>query len=44
MRNTVDVASAKSIAVWPQSILVGRAVKPLVAFYDIHGIMEYGFK
>jgi hypothetical protein len=37
MRNTADVTGGKPIAVLLQSISGVSAIKPLVAFYDIHG-------
>jgi hypothetical protein len=37
MRNTADVAGGKPIAVSLQSISGVSVIKPLVAFYDIHG-------
>jgi hypothetical protein len=37
MNNTADVTSAKSIAVFLQSISGVSAINSLVAFYDIHG-------
>jgi hypothetical protein len=37
MRNTVDVAGGKPIAVLLQYISGVSAINPLVAFYDIHG-------
>jgi hypothetical protein len=37
MRNTADVTGGKPFAVLLQSILVVSAIKPLVAFYEIHG-------
>jgi hypothetical protein len=36
MRNAADVTGGNPIAVPSQSISVGNAVNPLVAFYDIH--------
>jgi hypothetical protein len=36
MRNAVDVAGGKPIAVLLQSISGVSAINPLVAFYDIH--------
>jgi hypothetical protein len=37
MRNTAEVTDNKPIAVLLQSISGVSAIKPLVAFYDIHG-------
>jgi hypothetical protein len=37
MKNTADVTGGKPIAVLLQSISGVSAIKPLVAFYDIHG-------
>jgi hypothetical protein len=37
MKNTADVTGGKPMAVLLQSISGVSAVKPLVAFYDIHG-------
>jgi hypothetical protein len=37
MKKTADVTDGKSIAVLLQSISGVRAIKPLIAFYDIHG-------
>jgi hypothetical protein len=37
MRNTADVTDGKPIAVLLQSMSGVSAIKPLVAFYDIHG-------
>jgi hypothetical protein len=37
MKNTADVTGGKPIAVLLQSIAGVSAIKPLVAFYDIHG-------
>jgi hypothetical protein len=37
MRNTADMTDGKAIAVLLQSISGVSAIKPLVAFYDIHG-------
>jgi hypothetical protein len=37
MRNTADVTGGKPIAVLLQSISGVSAIKPLVAYYDIHG-------
>jgi hypothetical protein len=38
MRNTAAVTGGKPITVWSQSISGVRAVNPLVALYNIHGI------
>jgi hypothetical protein len=37
MKNTADVTGGKPIAFFLQSISHVSAIKPLVAFYDIHG-------
>jgi hypothetical protein len=37
MKNTADVTGSKPNAVLLQSISGVSAIKPLVAFYDIHG-------
>jgi hypothetical protein len=37
MTNTADVIGGKPIAILLQSISDVSAIKPLVAFYDIHG-------
>jgi hypothetical protein len=39
MRNTADVTGGKPIAVLLQSISGVSAINPLVAFYDIHGLV-----
>jgi hypothetical protein len=43
MRNTADVIGGKPIAVLLQSISGVSAINPLVAFYDIHGVLFFYF-